>query len=110
MNKHDEMDSKCYLGLFICPSRAEFYFCGNEIRLTRGEAKLMNMFLSNPQQIFSRELCLYALASDGEKDTRVVDVYIKNIRKKITTEKALALTIIKSERGLGYRLWRHADL
>lgn len=69
------------------------------VDLQRREFMLIRKLIENPQKIFSRdqlEESLYGW-SDGV-ESNAIDVYVHNIRKKISPE------IIKTVRGIGYRI------
>jgi two-component system, OmpR family, alkaline phosphatase synthesis response regulator PhoP len=73
---------------------------GKNIFLTGKEFELLHIFLTRPNQVFSREFLLQNVwgytASD---DTRTVDVHISNLRNKLK----LMGPVIESVRGVGYR-------
>jgi DNA-binding response OmpR family regulator len=76
---------------------------GRDISLTAKELALLELFMSAPGRIFSRERILSNVwGSQEDPLTNVVDVYIRRLRAKIDdgTEDSL----IKTVRGLGYRL------
>ena len=64
---------------------------------------MMEMFLSNPHQIFSSERIMEKIwGYDSEAEINVVWVYISYLRKKLT---ALGADIqIKASRNAGYSL------
>lgn len=72
---------------------------GRPTALTAREWVLLEAFLARPGQLLSKaqlEDKLYAL--DAEVDSNTIEVHISRLRKK------LGASIIKTERGLGYRL------
>lgn len=73
-----------------------------EIELTTNEFKVLNTFLSNPNQVLSREQ-LISLSFGEEYDgyDRTIDTYIKNIRQKLE-EDSKKPEIIKTIYGVGY--------
>lgn len=73
---------------------------GDNIALTGKEFDLLHIFLTRPNQVFSREYLLQKVwGYHASGDTRTVDVHISNLRSKL---KALG-PIIESVRGIGYR-------
>lgn len=73
---------------------------GEHISLTGKEFELLHIFLSRPNQVFSREYLLQKVwGYNTSGDTRTVDVHISNLRSKF---KSLG-PIIESVRGIGYR-------
>lgn len=76
---------------------------GREIKLTAKELAIMELLMSNPGTLFSRERILSNVwGLNMDPLTNVVDVYIGKLRKKIDSENAESL--IETVRGLGYRL------
>ena len=76
---------------------------GRDIKLTAKELAIMELLMSKPGTLFSRERILsnvWGLSLDPL--TNVVDVYIGKLRKKVDIEDAESL--IETVRGLGYRL------
>jgi DNA-binding response OmpR family regulator len=76
---------------------------GMEIKLTAKELAIIELLMSNPGTLFSRERILnnvWGLSMDPL--TNVVDVYIGKLRKKIDGESGSSM--IETVRGLGYRL------
>jgi len=76
---------------------------GEPVHMTAKELAILELLLSNPNTVFSRERILsnvWGLQMDPL--TNVVDVYIGRLRKKIET--APESSIIETVRGMGYRL------
>jgi DNA-binding response OmpR family regulator len=76
---------------------------GREIRVTAKELAIIELLMSKPGTLFSREriLCnVWGLNMDPL--TNVVDVYIGKLRKKIDSDSGHSM--IETVRGLGYRL------
>jgi two-component system response regulator MprA len=74
---------------------------GKDIQLTPQEFKLLHYLMSNKGRILTREMILsriWLYSSDVE--TRVVDVYIGYLRKKVDADAEIKL--IHSIRGFGY--------
>lgn len=73
-----------------------------EIELSAQEFKLLEYFMSNPDKVLSREMILSRIwNSSPEIETRVVDVYVGYLRKKIDFTKP---KLFKSVRGFGYMI------
>lgn len=73
---------------------------GENVRLTRKEYALLEIFLSHPQRVFSREALLERVwAADGAMETRTVDMHIASLRAKLSRSDA-----IETVRGFGYKL------
>jgi len=80
-----------------------FTVSGNEVRMTAKELAIIELLMSKPGTLFSRERILsnvWGLSKDPL--TNVVDVYIGKLRKKIDGDSGHSA--IETVRGLGYRL------
>ncbi len=76
---------------------------GKEIRMTAKELAIIELLMSHPGTLFSRERILSNVwGMNMDPLTNVVDVYIGKLRKKIDGDKSES--IIETVRGLGYRL------
>jgi DNA-binding response OmpR family regulator len=76
---------------------------GREIKLTAKELAIIELLMSNPGTLFSRERILSNVwGLNMDPLTNVVDVYIGKLRKKIDIDGEESL--IETVRGLGYRL------
>lgn len=72
-----------------------------EINLSAQEFKLLEYFLENPEKVLSREMILARIWDNSpDIETRVVDVYVGYLRKKIPQLKKY----LHSIRGFGYIL------
>jgi two-component system response regulator MprA len=76
---------------------------GRELRLTRTEFALLELFLSRPRQVLEREWLLKSLWGDhGLPTANTLDVYIMYLRRK--TETGGRPRLIRTVRGVGYVL------
>lgn len=76
---------------------------GEEIILTARELALLELFLSAPGRVLSRERILSNVwGVDEDPLTNVVDVYVRRLRAKV--DPLGAVSFITTVRGLGYRL------
>lgn len=74
---------------------------GKLIELTQTEYELLHYLMINQNRVLSREMILsHVWAQDPDVETRVVDVYIGYLRKKI--DKEFDKKLIQSKRGFGY--------
>jgi two-component system OmpR family response regulator len=74
-----------------------------EVHLTAKELALLELLLSNPGSLFSRERILINIwGLNMDPSTNVVDVYIGKLRKKIDRDGEESL--IETVHGRGYRL------
>lgn len=77
---------------------------GTECELTYGEFALLEVLLSAPNRVFSREqLMARTHRSEADSIDRTIDVLILRLRRKIEANPAQP-EIIRTERGTGYRL------
>lgn len=73
-----------------------------EISLTFGEFEILKILLLNCGKVFSREELLDKLwGASYTPETRVIDIHISSLRKKLDDNKN---TLIETVRGVGYRL------
>jgi DNA-binding response OmpR family regulator len=75
---------------------------GKPVKLTAKELAMLELFMSQPGKLFSRERILnniWGLHMDPM--TNVVDVYVGKLRKKLATVDADSM--IETVRGIGYR-------
>lgn len=73
------------------------------LSLTAKELAVLELLMSSPQKVFSRERILATVWGINEDPlTNVVDVYIRRLRKKVDSH--FAQDYIKTLRGIGYCL------
>lgn len=79
-------------------------FCGkSEIKLTLKEFSLLEYLMRHPNQVVNREQILDNLWDFGfDSFSNVVDVHIKNLRKKLDDDGKKK--ILETIRGVGYRM------
>lgn len=81
----------------VIPASHKVFVNGKEIVLTHKEYELLNFFMVNPGQIFSREQLLNRIwGYDFEGTTRTVDTHIKTLRQKLGDEGRHIVTLIRS--------------
>lgn len=74
------------------------FYDGNDAHLKPKEVQLLKLLVDNPNMVWSRQAIIDKLWLDDEVPfDRVIDVYIKNLRKK------LHLDCIITVKGVGYR-------
>lgn len=75
---------------------------GQDIPLTAKELSILELLMSNPDKLFSRERILSTIwGANVDPLTNVVDVYIGRLRKKLGKDKS---PFIETVRGMGYRI------
>lgn len=74
------------------------FYDGSDAHLNPKEVQLLKLLVDNPHMVWSRQAIIDKLWRDDEVPfDRVIDVYIKNLRKK------LHLDCIVTVKGVGYR-------
>lgn len=72
---------------------------GDPKKLTGHEYKILSYLMHHPDKVISRtELTEHIYDQDFDRDSNTIEVFIGRLRKK------LGVNVIKTERGLGYRL------
>ena len=88
----------------IDPAGFQVFRNGEEVALTTTEFKLLLELARRPSQVFTRELLLERVWNyDYLGDSRLVDVAVQRLRSKVEDDPA-APKLIKTVRGVGYRL------
>ena len=87
--------------LELDPNTMEAKRSGQPISLTPQEFKLLHYLMANQGRVLSREMILSRVWSySPDVESRVVDIYIGYLRKKI--DQGFPKKLIKSVRGFGY--------
>jgi DNA-binding response OmpR family regulator len=77
---------------------------GNEVKLPKKEFELLSFLAKHPNRVFSRdELIEMIWGWDFEGEDRVVDLYIKRLRSKLSKAENQSISI-KTIWGIGYQL------
>jgi len=78
------------------------YIAGREINLTTKEFDVLELLVTNPNKVFSRESLLKIVwGSDYPGDVRTVDVHIRRLREKIE-ENPSEPKYVHTKWGIGY--------
>jgi two-component system response regulator MprA len=89
------------------PATREVSRGGLPIELTRTEFTLLELFMTHPRQVLTREQILHAVwGFEFEPSSNSLDVYVMYLRRK--TEACGAPRVVHTVRGVGYAL-RAAD-
>lgn len=89
--------------LMLNPQTMEVRRADKKIDLTPQEFRLLEYLLSNKGRVLTREMILGRLwRTNPDIETRVVDVYVGYLRKKIDSGSEVKL--IQSVRGFGYKI------
>lgn len=90
-------------GIELNPSERRVVRDGSEIELTLKEFGLLEYFMRHPNQVVNREDLLSHLWDFNYAGfSNVVDVHVKNLRRKLGTSGSG--DILETVRGIGYRL------
>ncbi|MFU8795165.1 MAG: winged helix-turn-helix domain-containing protein [Dethiobacteria bacterium] len=93
--------------IIIYPERHRVTVNGETRNLTHKEFLLLELLMSNPGRVLTRELLLDKVwGYEVEVDTRTVDVHIRYLRQKIESDPANP-NFIETVRGVGYRFRDH---
>ncbi len=76
---------------------------GREIQLTDKEMALLELLMSGPGKVFSRnDILTQVWGDDKDPLTNIVDVYVRHLRAKV--DEGEMVRLIKTVRGRGYKL------
>ena len=89
--------------LELLPERVEVRFAGVPVAVTVTEFRLLECLASRPGIVFSRERLLEQLRGDTVVEPRIVDTYVRRLRRKLEEVDATA-DVIETVIGAGYRL------
>ncbi|MFF2040270.1 response regulator transcription factor [Kitasatospora sp. NPDC058170] len=99
----DDSEVLAFADLRMNTATREVTRAGKPVELTRTEFMLLEMFLSHPRQVLTREQILKAVwGFDFEPSSNSLDVYVMYLRRK--TEQGGMPRIIQTVRGVGYAL------
>jgi DNA-binding response OmpR family regulator len=89
--------------LELLPERVELRFAGVSIEVTVSEFRLMECLASRPGIVFSRDRLLELMRGDTVVEPRIVDTYVRRLRRKLEQVDPEA-DVIETVIGAGYRL------
>ncbi|RYF70648.1 MAG: response regulator transcription factor [Comamonadaceae bacterium] len=94
--------------LVLDRERMQVSRAGQAIALTAKELAFLELLMSAPGRVYSRERILSNVWGTNEDPlTNVVDVYVRRLRAKI--DEGHAVPLLKTVRGFGYRLDAQPD-
>ena len=102
----ESLDKIQISNIIIELERYEAFQDNEKIDLTYKEFELLKLFAKNPNKVFPRQTILNLIWEyDFYGDERIIDVHIKNLRKKLNYD------LIKTVKGVGYKfeepsLWK----
>ncbi|WP_459129499.1 response regulator transcription factor [Guggenheimella bovis] len=92
-----------YHGLTLDSNSYQVTYNDQEIELTRTEFDLLQYFLTNPEQVLTRDQIMnHVWGFDYLGDSNNVDVYVRYLRTKI--DDTFGVKLIRTVRGVGYKL------
>ena len=95
-------ETLCVADLVLDRSRMQVHRAGKRVELTAKELAVLELLLSTPQRVFSRERILANVWGAFEDPlTNVFDVYIRRLRAKI--DDGFESPLIRTVRGVGYK-------
>lgn len=81
----------------------ELFLEGHKIELTRTEYEFINLLISNPKRVFTREEVAAAIGTSLEYSSdHLLDTHASRIRMKM--REASQIKVLHAVRGVGYRL------
>jgi two-component system, OmpR family, alkaline phosphatase synthesis response regulator PhoP len=84
--------------LLISKEKHQVIYKGNEVSFAKKEFRLLELLVSKPGKVFTREEILDKVwGSDLIVGDRTIDVHIRKLREKLTP------TYIKTVKGIGYK-------
>lgn len=89
--------------LELLPERVELRFHGQGIEVTVTEFRLLECLARRPGVVFSRDRLLELIRGDTAVDPRMVDTYVRRLRRKLEQVQPDA-DVIETVIGAGYRV------
>jgi DNA-binding response OmpR family regulator len=89
--------------LELLPDRVELRYAGVALEVTVSEFRLLELLASRPGIVFSRDKLLELMRGDTAVEPRLVDTYVRRLRRKFESVDAQA-DVIETVIGAGYRL------
>jgi len=88
-----------YRGIELNPEHYSLMVDGQDVKLTKTEFGILELFLRNPGKVFSRDNIIDSIKGDDVYVVdRTIDVHIMNLRKKLGNYK----NVINTFSGIGY--------
>lgn len=89
-------------GLRIDVEGRRIFIDGKEINLTAKEFDLLELFVTHPNKVYSREKLLNIIwGSDSPQDARTVDVHVRRLREKVESNPSEP-KYVYTKWGVGY--------
>lgn len=105
VDKHNPNDSILKINdLIIDTTQYQVIWSGKIINLTLTEFRILHMLVHNRGAIVTRDrIFSEIIAKDKPVDDRIIDVHMRNLRKKLTIDSHQLVTIV-TVRGVGYKI------
>lgn len=88
--------------LLLKPATREAFFKKNKINLTLTEFRILEFFMSKPDEVITRQKLIdHIWDYDFDPTSRAMDVHINNLRNKL--ESCKGCSTLETVRGIGYR-------
>lgn len=92
-----------YQNIFLYPQECRVTLSGEDINLSPKEFRILELFMSHPRRVWSREQLLERVwGPDFMGDSKTVDVHIRWLREKLETDPSHP-KYLQTVRGFGYR-------
>lgn len=92
-----------YQNIILYPQECRVTLSGAEISLSPKEFRILELFMSHPRRVWSREQLLERVwGPDFMGDSKTVDVHIRWLREKLETDPSHP-EYVQTVRGFGYR-------
>jgi two-component system, OmpR family, phosphate regulon response regulator PhoB len=104
-NKQASLNTGLKFGdLTMYPQECRVMARGQEVNLSPKEFRILELFMSHPRRVWSREQLLEKIwGTDFVGDSKTVDVHIRWLREKLETDPSDPKYLV-TVRGFGYRL------
>lgn len=103
LNSLPQLPSLQFKDVILYPQECRVTVCGQEINLSPKEFRLLELFITHPRRVWSREQLLDQVwGADFVGDSKTVDVHIRWLREKLEKDPSHPEYII-TVRGFGYR-------
>jgi len=92
-----------YREIILCSQECRVFLRGKEISLSPKEFRLLELFISSPRRVWSREQLIEQIwGVDFLGDSKTVDVHIRWLREKLEVDPSQP-EYVTTVRGFGYR-------
>lgn len=101
----EEPEALSFAGISLESKTREVEVDGRPVELTPREFELLAFFLAHPRQVLTRDQILEAVwGYDADASSNLVDVYVRQLRKKFEHDGVSNDRRLQTVRGVGYSL------